>query len=85
MVKNGFYSSFPVLSPVWACLLGKSWRCCKMADDGVPPNSEESRVFHKLLRLNLAPLEFQGTAEEPKSDTRLRIASKSENKNYDHF
>jgi hypothetical protein len=26
LAKNGFYSSFSLLRPIWACLMGSSWR-----------------------------------------------------------
>jgi hypothetical protein len=45
MVKNGSNSSFVFSRLIWACFLGKSWPRAKMANQRVPTNPEESRVF----------------------------------------
>jgi hypothetical protein len=34
MVENGFYSSFVFSRLIWACFVGESWPCSKMANHG---------------------------------------------------
>ena len=85
MVKNGLKSSFVYWRLIWACLVSKSWPCWKMANQRVPTNPEENRVFPWTFEAAASLFGTLRHARGPKTCLHLKAVTKPENKNHNRL